>query len=112
MGGSGPDGGFIASAELYDPAANGGAGAWSTTGSLATGRQGHTATLLPNGKVLVVGGVDPGIPSRASAELYDPAANGGVGAWSTTGSLTYGRQGHTPSGWEGAGGGGDWRSRY
>lgn len=86
------------SAELYDPAANGGAGAWSTTGSLATARFFHTATLLPNGKVLVVGGLlgiafSDGI--LASAELYDPAANGGGGAWTPTGSLATPRVEHT-----------------
>src|SRR5438046_6404491 len=45
------------------------------TGSLATARVGHTATLLPNGKVLVAGG-------SAGAELYDLAS----GTWTATGS--------------------------
>ena len=48
---------------------------WSFTGSLNTARFFHTATLLPNGMVLVAGG---GFGSLASAELYDPAS----GTWS------------------------------
>ena len=43
----------------------------------------HTATLLPNGKVLVAGGSQGGGGVLASAELYDPA----TGSWSATGSM-------------------------
>ena len=50
----------------------------------------HTATLLPNGKVLVAGGMTAATFS-SSAELYDPAS----GTWTTTGSLDTARVDHT-----------------
>ena len=76
----------VSAAELYDPAT----GTWSITGSLVTGRGGHTATLLPNGRVLVTGGKSATF-SLASAELYDPA----TGSWTETGALVTARDGHT-----------------
>ena len=52
--------------------------------------EGHTETLLLNGKVLLAGGVDSSDP-LARAELYDPTS----GTWSATGSLATGRFLHT-----------------
>jgi len=63
---------------------------WTSTGSMTTNRYGHTATLLPDGKVLVAGG-DSSSDYLASAEVYDPA----LGTWSATGSMTTGRSDHT-----------------
>ncbi len=40
-------------------------------GSMATARGWHTATLLPDGRVLVAGGFD-GSAYLATAEMYDP----------------------------------------
>lgn len=58
------------SAELYDPAT----GLWTPAPNMDTERAWHTATLLPDGTVLVVGGRDTWGSSLAGAELYDPGA--------------------------------------
>jgi hypothetical protein len=73
VGGYGGDtsgwGSALASAELYDPSSD----RFTATGNLTTARGGHTALLLPSGKVLIVGGYDVGTyPNVAPAELYDP----------------------------------------
>ncbi|MBN1207018.1 MAG: hypothetical protein JXB05_19190 [Myxococcaceae bacterium] len=56
------------------PAASSAEGSWSATGLLAAPRLLHTATLLPDGKVLATGGY------TRSTELYEPA----TGVWSPT----------------------------
>jgi N-acetylneuraminic acid mutarotase len=64
---------------------------WSRAASLATGREEHTATLLPNGKVLVAGGTDGRGTVLASAELYDPVKD----RWTSAGAMSETRIDHT-----------------
>src|SRR5215472_10749137 len=85
-GGSSAGGTFaLSSAELYNPAT----GTWSVTGSLHQGRSGlagtedPSATLLPDGQVLVAGGLDANFNPLASAELYNPA----TGKFTPTGRM-------------------------
>src|SRR5215831_15986735 len=47
-------------------------GNWRATGDLVTARGYQRATLLPNGQVLVAGGIGSDNAALASAELYDP----------------------------------------
>ena len=60
---------YDGTAEVFDPRAN----SWKATTSLPKLRAGFTATALPTGEVLVVGGYDQTDNSLATAELYDPA---------------------------------------
>src|SRR4030095_12129515 len=86
LGAGGISGGWgvcndLSSAELYDLSA----GTWFLTGNMTVARWGHTATILPNGQVLVAGGRDCEGNIRSSAELYTPPP---VATVSTT-SLTF-----------------------
>jgi Kelch motif/Galactose oxidase, central domain len=63
---------------------------WASTGSLNISRQDHTATVLPDGQVLAVGGFGASA-WQDTAELYNPA----TGNWILTGSLSTERQLHT-----------------
>lgn len=62
-------------ADVYDPVS----GTFSITGTMISGRVFHTATLLPDGTVLVAGGrvpaegLNPPWQCTAAAEIYHPA---------------------------------------
>ena len=59
------------------------------TGFMSTGRYAHTATLLPEGRVLVAGGFKSDYLS--SAELYQPS----TGTWVLTDNLHQARTDHS-----------------
>ncbi|MDO9577436.1 MAG: kelch repeat-containing protein [Candidatus Cloacimonadales bacterium] len=76
--------------EIYNPET----GTWIVTDSLNIGRCVHTATLLPNGKVLVAGGynfTEYGSIPLNSCEIYDPKTN----LWTNGHDMNFGRMNHT-----------------
>ena len=78
----------MASTEFYDPATN----AFSAGPSMTQPRVFHTATLLADGRVLVVGGIPtPNATPTVLAEIYDPGTN----TFTATGSLSQSRYHHS-----------------
>ena len=71
-------------AEIYNPTTRLSA---ATSGNMNVARNSHTATLLPDGKVLIAGGRDSSNNFLSSAEIFDPA----TGLFTPTGSLATAR---------------------
>ena len=61
-------------------------GTWAFTASVHTARDGHTATLLPNGNVVVAGGENNNA-AVASTEVYSPLTS----SWTNSGNLNVAR---------------------
>jgi hypothetical protein len=74
----GQTGPSVGTAQLFDPAT----AQLALTGTMSTERAAHAAALLPDGRVLIVGGTD-GTNVLASAEIFDPA----TGTFTPTGSM-------------------------
>ncbi|MHC4513159.1 MAG: Kelch repeat-containing protein [Planctomycetota bacterium] len=79
----------IANAEVYDPTANG----WTAVTNMAVARATHTATLMPDGKVILTGGTSGTLltpVAGASVQEFDPTSSG----WRTLKNLQGTRAGH------------------
>lgn len=63
--------GRSANAELFDPVSQ-----TSRLIAMTAGRIGHSATLLPSGRVLIIGGGYGKAATLRSAEIFDPATEG------------------------------------
>jgi hypothetical protein len=77
---------WTAQCDVYDPKTN----AWTSTGDLHVARRGHTATLLPDGHVLIAGGLGRDEHPIAELEIWDPK----TGKWTIAAKLSEPRAYH------------------
>ena len=89
--------GFVVAASAFrsgsasiSTSANSATGSLSPASPMLQPRSGHSATLLRDGRVLIVGGMRHNQDFYKSAELYDPA----TGKFQMTGEMSMGRVGH------------------
>jgi len=94
VGGFGSSGGALQSAEIYNPTSK----TFTLVGSMNYARTNLTATLLPNHKVLIAGGMHQNCiisgctgPSPVYAEIYDPSSQ----TFTLTGNAYSGHYGGT-----------------
>jgi hypothetical protein len=89
-GGAQPADISLSSTEIYDPAT----GTFQSAGDLVTARGYHSATLLPNGTVLIAGGysqgfdgdADPFVETMFAAEVFNPSTGSTAAAASLVGA--------------------------
>ena len=75
---------YYSVAEVYDP----GSKTWTPTGSMSEARKDMASALLPDGRVLVAGGVGDHKEGLKSAEVWDPE----TGTWSLSSKMSVGRE--------------------
>jgi len=75
--------GLQAQVDRYDPATNG----WTRVADLPKARS-HTVSVVRDGRILVLGGTNPGNTASSDVTQYDPATN----AWARLPSLPGGRK--------------------
>ncbi|MFN8537956.1 MAG: kelch repeat-containing protein [Thermomicrobiales bacterium] len=74
-------------AEMYDPVQR----RWQAVSPMSLGRSGHHAFLLPDGRVLALGGQVQSSRTPMAVEVYDP----GTDRWQLLANLGGGREGMT-----------------
>jgi hypothetical protein len=73
--------------EIYDP----NLATWTSAGPMSVARAHHTASILPDGKVLVCGGFDRNDVALNTTEIWDP----GTGLWTAGPTMAVARAAHS-----------------